>query len=240
MPAMDPQQVPVRRWHHRLLPFQEGRFKFSVAQFLVALICLFISFPFYENMHNGMLIASGLMTIVLASAVLAVGGRRRTYLWGILLVLPAIAAQWVHHIVPDLPQAYSIVPGTIFVGYIVYHLFAFILRAKSVTSEVLCAGVANYLLMGLLWSFIYRLLASVNPEAFSFSAASTPDSHMMGFNCIYFSFVTLSTIGYGDVVPVSPVARMLSITEATTGMFYMAIFIARLVALHTISAPEQK
>jgi len=236
MPAMQPQPVPVRRWRQRLLPFQEGRFRFSVAQFLVALILLFVSFPFYERLHYGMVIASVLMTVVLASAVLAIGGRRRTLMWGILLVVPAIAAQWVRHMMPELHQAYSVVPGGIFVIYVIMQLFSFILRAQKVTSEVLYAAVANYMLIGLLWSFIYRLIADFNPAAFSFSAASAPDSHMMGFNCIYFSFVTLSTIGYGDVVPVSPVARMLSVTEATTGMFYIAILVARLVALHASAA----
>jgi uncharacterized membrane protein len=59
---------------------------------------------------------------------------------------------------------------------------------------------------------------------------------MTGFDSLYFSFVTLSTIGYGDITPASRVARMLSITEATTGMFYMTVLIARLVGVYTSGA----
>jgi Ion channel len=56
---------------------------------------------------------------------------------------------------------------------------------------------------------------------------------MQGFQALYFSFITLSTIGYGDIVPVSKLARMLAIVEAVTGMFYVTLLIARLVSLYS-------
>ena len=56
---------------------------------------------------------------------------------------------------------------------------------------------------------------------------------MDGFNAFYFSFVTLSAIGYGDITPVSRVARMLAVTEAVTGMFYVPMLVARLVSIHS-------
>jgi hypothetical protein len=242
MSVTQPSPTPPTRWHEKHWPFQEGRFRFSVALFLVALITMFISFPVVEKLPNGNIVASILMTLVLSSAVLAVGGRRTTLLWGVVLVTPAIVFQWLRHLRPDIHRAFAIVPGIVFVAYIVFHLFTFILRAKKVTGEILCAGVANYLLMGLLWSFAYVLLADFVPDAFAFTAGPDATHQMQGFNCIYFSFVTLSTIGYGDIVPISPVARMLAITEATSGMFYIAILIARLVALRAteVISSEQK
>ena len=60
---------------------------------------------------------------------------------------------------------------------------------------------------------------------------------MNGFTGLYFSFITLSTVGYGDIIPVSEVARMLAIVEAMFGMFYMALLIARLVSLYSSKSP---
>ena len=60
---------------------------------------------------------------------------------------------------------------------------------------------------------------------------------MKGFNALYFSFTTLSTVGFGDIVPVSGAARMLAIVEAVFGMFYVTLLIARLVSLYSSKSP---
>jgi Ion channel len=115
----------------------------------------------------------------------------------------------------------------------VVNLLRFVLRAPSVNIEVLCASISAYLMLGLMWTMAYWLVDQLTPEgAFSFNTnAGTPS--MNGFNAFYFSFVTLSTVGYGDITPVSKVARMLAAMEAITGLLYMAVLIARLVALYS-------
>ena len=99
-------------------------------------------------------------------------------------------------------------------------------------TEVLCASISAYLLLGLLWTLGYWLIAELIPDAFAFNASTVADRSMKGLNGLYFSFITLSTVGYGDITPVSKVARMLAAAEATTGLLYVAVLIARLVALH--------
>jgi hypothetical protein len=87
-------------------------------------------------------------------------------------------------------------------------------------------------MLGLLWTFAYRLSAGTGPGAFIFTPAAA--AHSLGnFEAMYFSFVTLSTVGYGDITPLSNGARMLAMTEAMTGTLFVAVFIARLVALYT-------
>jgi hypothetical protein len=93
-------------------------------------------------------------------------------------------------------------------------------------------------MLGLLWALAYVLVATIQPDAFAFSAHPGATNAMTGFNAFYFSFVTLSTVGYGDIVPVSRVARMLAAMEATTGTLYVAMLIARLVSMHASSQPE--
>jgi voltage-gated potassium channel Kch len=116
---------------------------------------------------------------------------------------------------------------------VVTRLFRFILTAVRVNIEVLCAGIANLLLLGLLWGFAYELVGQLNPHAFAFASPPGVEQTMTRMNAIYFSFVSLSTVGYGDILPVSGVARMLATMESMTGMLYVAVLISRLVALYS-------
>jgi hypothetical protein len=92
-------------------------------------------------------------------------------------------------------------------------------------------------MLGLLWTVAYWLVDQLTPGAFAFNGNAERQS-IRGFNAFYFSFVTLSTVGYGDITPVSKVARMLAAMEAITGLLYVAVLIARLVALY--SSPKSE
>lgn len=212
-----------------------------MAQFLVALILLLVTEPFVEQMEYGREVESALITLVLLSAVPAIGGSRRHMVLGIILVTPAVAARWLHHAMPDrIPLQYAVGAGLVFNLFVVANLLRFILRAPRVTTEVLYAGIATYLMLGLLWAFAYVLVNRMVPNSFSFTVGTPTSQTMLGFNGVYFSFVTLSTVGYGDIVPVSPVARLLAIAEATVGMIYMTVLIARLVALYSSEKPNEE
>ena len=105
---------------------------------------------------------------------------------------------------------------------------------------MLCAATSVYLLLGILWSMAYILVAELVPGSFCFAAGPDPGRSMAGFDAVYFSFVTLCTVGYGDVFPVSHGAKMLAIAEAVTGLFYVTILIARLVAVYSSEKPSDK
>jgi hypothetical protein len=102
-------------------------------------------------------------------------------------------------------------------------------RGGPVSVHRVQGAVAAYLLLGLVWGYGYELVAALHPGAFA-SALATPGEDR---SLIYFSFVTLTTVGYGDVTPVHPAARSLALMEALTGQLYPAILLARLVTLHT-------
>ena len=89
----------------------------------------------------------------------------------------------------------------------------------------------------MLWGLAYTLVAQVYPNAFSFSTPSGTAATMSGFTAIYFSFITLATLGYGDITPAADIARMLAMLEAMTGTLFVGVMIARLVSLY--SAPGQ-
>jgi Ion channel len=218
----------------------EGVFRYSVAHFLIALIVLFLTVPLVDEFIAGELVESVLITLVLVSAVVAVGGRRGSLIVGLVLVAPAVVAKWLDHLWPGhVPPEVTQATAIVFLSYVTFRLFHFILTAPRVDSEVLCAAVAVYLILGLTWGFAYILVASLNPGAFAFTVASDPRPAMVRFQALYFSFVTLTTVGYGDIVPVSKAARLLAISESTAGVFFGTILIARLVALYSTDKSDR-
>ena len=106
-------------------------------------------------------------------------------------------------------------------------LAAALFERGQVTSERLYISVSVYLLAGISFAALYQVIAVVQPEAFALDGP--PWSQMQALT--YFSFSTLTTLGYGDLSPATPLARSLAIVEATAGQLYLAILVARLVAL---------
>jgi hypothetical protein len=212
----------------------EGLFRHSVAQFLAALVALIVASGFVEHTTVGKAIDAGLLTLVLVLGVLAVGGSRRSLLVAAAFAVPAVAARWADNAAPGaVPAWISPACGVLGIAFVSSRLFRFIFVARRVDSEVMCAAVANYLLLGLIWGLAYALVSDVSPDAFVVSPGPGAGERIVGFNALYFSFVTLSTVGYGDIAPTSPVARMLAMTEAVVGAFYMALLISRLVAMYS-------
>ena len=214
--------------------------RFSTVQLLIALALFFICAPFVEEIKGGHLILSFLFSLVLLSAVLAVANRKRVLVIALVLAIPAIAGRWINNFRPDLvPPAVFLVGGLILIIFVVGHLLRFVLRAPVVTTDVLCASISAYLMLGLMWTMAYWLVDQLTPGgAFSFNTNAGTRS-INGFNGFYFSFITLSTVGYGDITPVSKVARMLAAMEAMTGLLYVAVLIARLVSLYSAPGPAE-
>jgi hypothetical protein len=209
------------------------------AYFLAALLLIFFTAPVLEDLREGELIEAVLMTVVLLFAVLAIGGRRRTLVWAVVLVIPALAGKWVNHWRPDLmPSEVFLGAGLLFVLFVVLNLLRFILRAPRIDSEILCLGVSNYLMLGWLWALVYTLMDRLFPGSFVFTVGPSSTRSLEGFRAFYFSYSTLTTVAYGDILPVSSVVRMLAMTEAMAGMLYVALLIARLVSLYYSRVPS--
>lgn len=103
-----------------------------------------------------------------------------------------------------------------------------------VTGDTIRGGVCIYLLMGYLWTVFYFIINVLDTNAFHFVRQKE------NFDLFYFSFVSLTTIGFGDIYPVNKIAMTLSCVEATVGQLYLTIFIARLVGLHIVHQVSKK
>lgn len=209
------------------------------AFFLGTLILAILSAPYTEEWEGRDFVEASRLTVVLLAGLFVIGRRRFALLWGLVLVAPTLVAKWLDHLRPEqIPDDFFLVPGVLFVAFVIARLLSFILRAPHVNSEVLCAAISGYLLMGLLWAMAYTLLGQHVPNAFSFTNAANPNPTMQGFTALYFSFVTLGTVGYGDIAPISHTARLLAMVEAIGGIFYMTILIARLVSVYSADTPK--
>jgi hypothetical protein len=208
--------------------------RYSIGHFLAALTALLIVTPFVEALaRTGGVLEAVLMSVVLLSAIPAVGGGRRTYLTAVALVIPALAGTWLTHIAPNQFPAQGLAAAIVFAVFIIYHLFRFILRAHRVTSEVLCAAIAAYLMLGIVWAMAYEFVWRVKPSAFQLSEAVAGKRGVSGFEALYFSFGTLAPINDTDIVPVGNFARLLVMVEAIVGMLFMGMLIARLVGIYS-------
>jgi hypothetical protein len=220
-------------------PSRIGIFRSSARRFLVSLILMLSVAPFVDDLEYGPIIDKVLITLVLVLGVLAVGRSHRTLVLAVVLMVPAVVAGWVGHFQPQLlPPSVHNAFALVFLCFVEYQLLHFIFRAPRVNSEVLCAGISGYLLLGILWMSAYMLVSSLNPGAFSFNIGTLSVHPLTQFDAYYFSFVTLSTVGYGDITPLSHGARTLAMTEAMTGTLYMAVLISRLVALYSSQGSE--
>jgi hypothetical protein len=125
----------------------------------------------------------------------------------------------------------------LFIAYVTWSELLSVLKQKEVTGETIAMSVSVYLLMGLAWGLLYIVLFQIQPDAFNLSGPPTPaptkaaDVQPLFPTFVYFSLTTLSTIGFGDITPVSLQARYAAVAEGITGQFYLAILVARLVGL---------
>lgn len=163
---------------------------------------------------------------LLLSGVHALGERRLVRLVLMPVALTTMAADLASWFVP-VPRPWVIAMGLLSLLLFFALVLFQTLRGGPVTPHRLQGAVAAYLLLGVLWAYAYALVEALHPGAFSgpISGADGPRA------LLYFSFVTLTTTGYGDVLPVHPAARSLANLEAVTGTLFVAILVARLVSL---------
>ena len=163
------------------------------------------------------------------SAVLSLDKRKNSLL---ILVFSTVVMEWGSGILgfPSLLLIAKVI-NAIFFLVIVVSLIRQIATAKNVSTGVILDSVAGYLLLGLVFSIAILFIIQIDPGAYSYpiNHAAVSGEGLSTSVPLYFSFVTLATLGYGDMVPTEPYTRSLSIFIAVSGQFYIAIIVALLV-----------
>lgn len=125
--------------------------------------------------------------------------------------------------------------------YTMWKMFVFIANQKKVDADTVYGGLCIYMLIGVLWCVIYINLETLRPGSFDFSIHKNPDNHLNTYWLLsYFSYTTLMTIGFGDIIPRTPAAQTFVIIEGLFGQFYLVFFMARLVGLYIVQKSENE
>lgn len=202
----------------------------SLSVFLgLLLVAVFIVLPLAEQ--EGMLIASVGFSVLLVAGVALVAKNRMTR--GLVAGAAGVALiiHWTQHVVPgtglSMMSAFS---SLCFLAILAGVVFREVLNKGPITLHRVQGAVAVYLLLGLIWAFAYDMVLLSAPDAFH-SSELTVQHKTVTPPLIYFSVMTLTTVGYGDITPIHPMARALAMLEAVIGQLFPVILIARLVAM---------
>lgn len=208
--------------------FDPRRWRFALL--LASLILLLLLSPVLEGEAAAGFLLSFLFTLVLIAAVLAASTRRATLGITLVFALPWLYLTWLHpqwraDAIDVIASLLLVCLGLFVVGLVLMR----VLRAERVDADILCGALAVYLLTGVVWAVCYGIIEALAPGSFGLSGEASGD---VWNQLLYFSLVTLTTLGYGDISPISSVARIWSALEAVVGTLYLAVLISRLVGLY--------
>lgn len=209
---------------------------------LVSLLILLIGSAFLESRPFSGVVFCGLTTGVLLVAVVSVCRRHKNLGTGLAIVIPVVVLNWIGYATESFPVllAHNVLIIAFF-AFAAYHISSAVLEDRQVSLDTIRGAVCVYLLAGLAWTYVYGTMLLVDAGSFRF-ATTTAVKHASPFGSssfvetAYFSFVTMTTMGYGDITPASAPARTAAYLQAVFGQFYLAVLVARLVALHIIHA----
>ena len=180
---------------------------------------------------QGRTILGIMFLLVMLAGVNAASDSRRHRLIAVLLAVPwlfvVVALPLIGTAAPKFLADLSFVPFIVFVTALV--LRNVISFATRVNLNTICGALAVYLLFALIWALAFEIIYGWVPDSFAIpEAVGGPDTQRF----IYFSLTTITTLGYGDFHPISPLAQTLAVLEAMTGVFYIAVLVARLVSVY--------
>ena len=217
-----------------------SRYKYEML--LAAQILLSFVSPLFSSSAYARPIVDLAVTVVFATAIIVISNKKIHLVIGMVLMIPTLLITWgVNFYDTDTLGFVSLIGSVLFFCYIAGLILADIFRAKMVTLDIIAAGISVYLFFGNICGFIYAIIARVDSNAFKIpetTASYLGDSLIDLSSAMYFSFVTLTTLGYGDITPINDFARSLAFLEAAMGQIYLTVLIASLVGVH-ISTSEK-
>jgi hypothetical protein len=208
-----------------------GRVFFERCFWLFAVIVTLIAvMPFVEPTSYGRLVLGALNAFVVVASVAAVGRSAMAFVIALLFAVPAVLLQAMSIFYDDRPliwQAWALNAGVyvLTIGYLLRYVF----QPEVMTADKLWGAAAAYLLIGVLWTYLYAIVGYFYVP--SFAEGGKPEGIDL-YDLLYFSFTSLTSTGFGDIVPLSRQARSLSVLEQITGALYLAVLIARLAGVY--------
>jgi hypothetical protein len=214
----------------------------SLSFLLVFLVVtIFIAYPITALPIGKFLVLISFSLILISGAIIVLD-KRILRIFVLVIVLLNLVLRWIMYF-KDVAGLSSWIVLFDFICCAILSVIVLIqvFREGPITIHRIAGAISVYLLFGLMWAFVYQIIALQAPDAFKLPASlGTYTADTLQSNLLYFSFVTLTTLGYGDILAVHPSARMLVMLEALTGQLFPAILLARLVSLEILHRNTKK
>lgn len=201
---------------------------------LAAIVSLLLLDPALTsfNLVTARVLLSLFFAGILVSGIYAVSESRGTLTVALLLGVPSLLSS----LVIEFSDSVAVMTArqgllALFFAFIAWVILSYVFTPGKVKADKIYGALCVYLLAGLIWASFYSILHLLQPEAFPGRAHQHP-------RYVYFSFVTLTTLGYGDFTPQTALAQSLATLEAVTGQIYLAVLVARLVGLHILHSKD--
>ncbi|MBU1156940.1 MAG: potassium channel family protein [Proteobacteria bacterium] len=231
--------VANRRYHHKL-PWFKSRHLWLFGTMML----YFLMVPLIEQLlPRTRTILDLFIILVLVAAAYTVIDRKRTFFLAlVLLVSGMIFVLGDYHWHRNITMVLGCVSFVGFLGIVIFSILKDVMTQKEVSFDTISGSLNGYLLIGMMWGFAYQAVESAWPGSFAIAEGVHKLAGVSAYvgpqlsSLFYFSFVTITTTGYGDITPLSTIAGQLAITESVVGQFYMVVLVARLVSLHTMTS----
>ncbi len=200
----------------------------------MGLMCVFVISPFFGkgSLASDLLGMALLMTLLFA--VLVISHSKKLLILATLLAAPLVFDSF-QSLFGNTIEMNSLISSLCAVGFVLL-IISVMLRDMFLSTEVdgalIIGAISLYFLLGLMWGFIYLAIDHAFPGSFDFSVVIDMTMHDQTGEFMYFSMVTLTTLGYGDITPLSAPARGMATMQAAVGQLYLTILVARLVGMH--------
>ena len=200
---------------------------------LFSLVLLLLLAPLFQETFIGSIIVDIAYAAVFLSAAYAVSEKSRLFTLALVLVVLILAARWSSDFLNNDSLALASKTLTlVFFVFIVCVMLSHVLKDEEVTANKICGALSVYLLIGVTWALLFTVIEGIRPQSFLIAGVQGAGIREISSHFTYYSFVTLTTLGYGDITPLTPTAKAFSYMEAVLGQIYLAVLIARLVGLH--------
>ena len=228
-----------RGWLKEMLFFTSERSLSLMLGFL--LLLLFVVYPFVDVQGMSRVVIEVFFSMVLISGTFAMERRVRRFAFALLGL--SLLLRWAAYLAPsrELLLANAFVSG-LFVVFACAVILSRVFAPGPVTTYRIQGAITVYLLIGLVFGMLYTAMVLLEPTAFELEA-SLPDDPRSAYDQVsgrmtYFSFITLTTVGYGDITPQGPIAKQFAVLEGLIGQLYPAILLARLVSMELSSRQD--
>jgi len=225
---------------------REGKYRLL----LLAIILALAAQPLASGFLLGLILFDVLVSLAVVAVFLVVFERLQHRLAAVALAVPALVSNWAGYVTAGDAQLVALVifHGCMcaFLAFAVAVILGGIFEQKLIEIDHVIGAFCGYLLAGVAWGNLYVVMELLVPGAFSVKqelAWQLAHPHTRRFLFNYFSYCTLTTVGYGDITPVNPACLALTWLEAVFGQFYVAVVVAQLVGLRlaqAITKAEQK